>query len=141
MFTTADLHDWMQYTNIFVQVSILLLILVSLYFKKKRKYVWHGNFMLLAVIINGLLLLSHMGPSLRFVFDEPIPVTILGFIHAGLGSFAEFFGIWIAGKWAFGHSETKYCIKKRNLMRITITLWIIALTLGLLYYYLHTFFE
>ena len=62
MFTTADLHDWMQYTNIVVQISILLLILISLYFKKKRKYVWHGNVMFLTVIVNGLLLISHMGP-------------------------------------------------------------------------------
>jgi hypothetical protein len=141
MFTTADLHDWMQYTNIVVQISILLLILISLYFKKKRKYVWHGNVMFLTVIVNGLLLISHMGPSLRFVFDEPTLVTLLGFIHAGIGAFAEFFGIWIAGKWAFGGSETKYCITKRNLMRITLILWITALILGLLFYGLHNFFE
>jgi hypothetical protein len=142
MITTAQLHDWMQYANIIVQISILLLLGLGLIFKKKRKYIWHGDVMLLAVIINALLLLSHMGPSLIYLPDEPTFVTVLGVIHAGIGMIAEIFGIWIVVKWwAYGGSEIKYCTTKQSLMRKTLILWVIALGLGLIFYVLHTLFE
>jgi hypothetical protein len=142
MITTAQLHDWMQYANIIVQISILLLLGLGLIFKKKRKYIWHGDVMLLAVIINALLLLSHMGPSLIYLPDEPTFVTVLGVIHAGIGMIAEIFGVWIVVKWwAYGGSEIKYCTTKQSLMRKTLILWVIALGLGLIFYVLHTLFE
>jgi uncharacterized membrane protein YozB (DUF420 family) len=141
LFTTTDLHDWMQYANITVQLSILLLLVLSLIFKKKRTYVWHGNIMLLAVIINALLLLAHMGPSLIYLPDEPSFVTILGIIHAIIGTVAETLGIWITVPWAFGNSETKTCAAKRKHMRKTMILWLVALGIGLVFYVLHTLFE
>jgi uncharacterized membrane protein YozB (DUF420 family) len=141
MITTAQLHDWMQYINIIVQIIILLLIGLSMAFKKKRRYTWHGDVMLLAVIMNGLLLISHMGPSLIYLFDEPFFVTVLGVIHAGIGTVAEILGIWIAGTWAYGHSETEYCAAKKGIMRKTLILWLTSLALGLVFYILHTAFE
>jgi uncharacterized membrane protein YozB (DUF420 family) len=141
MVTTAQLHDWMQYINIVVQICILLLIALSLAFKKKRRYTWHGDIMLLAVIMNGLLLISHMGPSLIYLSDEPLFVTILGILHAGIGTVTEILGIWIAGTWAYGHSETKYCATKRKIMRTTLILWLATFGIGLLFYMLHTVFE
>lgn len=141
IFTTTQLHDWMQYINIIVQISILLLLVLGLIFKKKRRYDWHGDVMLLAVIINALILISHMGPSLIYLPDEPWFVTVLGIIHAGIGILAEFLGAWIAVTWAYGHSETGYCAKKRKLMRKTLILWLAALGLGLIFYVLHTLFE
>jgi hypothetical protein len=140
--TTSELHDLMQYANIAVQVGILLLLILGLIFKNKRRYIWHGDIMLLAVIINALLLLSHMGPSLIYLPDEPTFVTVLGIIHAGIGTVAEFFGAWIVVKWwASGSSEIKYCATKRNLMQKTLILWVTALVLGLIFYVLHTLFE
>lgn len=140
--TPTELHDWMQYANIIVQVSILLLLILGLILKKKRKYIWHGDIMLLAVIINALLLLSHMGPSLIYLPEEPIFVIVLGIIHAGIGIVAELLGAWIVVKWwAYGGSEIKYCATKRNLMRKILILWVTALGLGLIFYVLHTLFE
>jgi hypothetical protein len=141
MVTTAQLHDWMQYINIIVQISILLLIGLSITFKKKRRYTWHGDIMLLAVIMNGLLLIAHMGPSLIYLFDEPFFVTILGIIHAGIGTTAEIIGVWIAGTWAYGRSETKYCAPKKGIMRKTLILWLTTFAFGLVFYVLHTAFE
>jgi LPXTG-motif cell wall-anchored protein len=140
--TPTQLHDWMQYANIIVQFGILLLLVLGLVFKKKRKYIWHGDIMLLAVIINALLLLSHMGPSLIYLPDEPTFVTVLGIIHAAIGAVAEFLGAWIVVKWwASDSSEIKYCTTKRNLMQKTLILWVTALGLGLIFYVLHTLFE
>jgi hypothetical protein len=141
MITTAELHDWMQYINIIVQIVVLLLIGLSMVFKKKRRYTWHGDAMLLALIMNGLLLIAHMGPSLIYLFDEPFFVTIMGIIHAGIGTVAEVLGIWIAGTWAYGHSETKYCVTKKRMMCKILILWLTSFALGLVFYVLHTVFE
>ncbi|MEJ2127181.1 MAG: hypothetical protein P8X84_06750 [Candidatus Bathyarchaeota archaeon] len=141
VFTTTDLHDWMQYANITAQIGIILLIVLSLILKKKGRYVWHGNVMLLAVVINALTLLAHMGPSLIYLPDEPFFVTILGIIHAIIGTVGVVLGFWIAVPWAFGDSKTQSCAKKRKHMRKTTMLWIASFVLGMIFYVLHTVFE
>lgn len=130
----------MQYTNITVQISILLLLVLGFILKRKRKYTWHGNMMLLAVIINAVLLLAHMGPSLIYLPDEPLFVTILGIIHAVIGTTAEALGFWITVPWAFGNAETKSCAAKRKHMRKTMFLWLAALGIGLVFYVFHTLY-
>ncbi len=139
-FTTSDLHDWMQYANITIQVTILLLIAVSLILKKKRNYTLHGNIMLLAVIMNAVALLAHMGPSIIWLPDEPLFVIVLGVIHLMIGTTAEALGFWITVPWAFGDSETKSCAKKRKHMRKTMILWLIALGIGMVFYVFHTLY-
>jgi uncharacterized membrane protein YozB (DUF420 family) len=140
-FTTSDLHDWMQYANILVQIVILLLLAVSLILKKKRSYVMHGNIMLLAVIMNAVVLLAHMGPSLIWLPDEPSFVTVLGIIHAIIGTIGEVLGIWITVPWGFGNSETMSCAKKRKHMRKTMIIWLVAFGIGMIFYVFHTLFE
>ena len=139
-FTTSDLHDWMQYGNITVQVTILVLLAVSLILKKKRKYVLHGNVMLLAVIMNAVALLAHMGPSLIWLPDEPTFVTILGIIHAIIGTTGEVLGIWITVPWGFGNSEPMSCAKKRKHMRKTMIIWLVAFGIGMIFYVFHTLY-
>ena len=139
--TYDEVHEWMAFANLILQIVILLLIGLSLLLKKKKKFVWHGNVMLVAVLINGVLLLSHMGPSLIYLLRAEIPaldsVAFVGLFHGIVGAVAEFLGIWLVGTWAYVQSETKYCIKRKRLMRIILAFWIAALALGLLYYLLH----
>ena len=139
--TYDEVHEWMAFANLVIQIAILLLIGLSLLLKKKKKFVWHGNVMLVAVLINGVLLLSHMGPSLIYLLREEIPlldsVAFVGLFHGIVGAVAEFLAIWLVGTWAYVQSETKYCIKRKRLMRIILAFWIAALALGLLYYLLH----
>jgi uncharacterized membrane protein YozB (DUF420 family) len=140
VFTTSDLHDWMQYANITIQVAILLLITVSLILKKKRNYTFHGNIMFLAVIMNAVALLAHMGPSIIWLPDEPLFVIVLGVIHLMIGTITEALGIWITVPWGFGDSETRSCAKKRKHMRKTIILWMIAFGIGMVFYVFHTLY-
>ena len=139
-FTTSDLHDWMQYANITVQITILLLLGVSLVLRKKGKYVMHGNIMLLAVIMNAVVLLAHMGPSLIWLPDEPSFVTVLGIIHAIIGTTGEVLGIWITIPWGFGNSEPMSCAKKRKHMRKTMIVWFVAFGIGMIFYVFHTLY-
>ena len=139
--TYDEVHEWMAFANLVIQIAVLLLIGLSLLLKKKKMFVWHGNVMLVAVLINGVLLLSHMGPSLIYLLREEIPVldsvAFVGLFHGIVGAVAEFLGIWLVGTWAYVQSETKYCIKRKKLMRTILAFWIIALVLGFLYYILH----
>jgi hypothetical protein len=131
----------MAFANLVIQIGILLLIGLSLLLKRKKMFVWHGNVMLVAVMINGLLLISHMGPSLIYLLREEIPildsVAFVGLFHGMVGAVAEFIGIWLVGTWAYVQPETRYCIKRKKLMRTILAFWIIALVLGFLYYILH----
>jgi hypothetical protein len=124
--TYDEVHEWMAFANLVIQIAILLLIGLSLLLKKKKMFV---------------LLLSHMGPSLIYLLREEIPllnsVAFVGLFHGIVGAIAEFLGIWLVGTWAYVQSETKYCLKRKRLMRIILAFWIAALALGVFYYLLH----
>ena len=139
--TYDEVHEWMAFANLVLQIVILLLIGLSLLLKRKKMFAWHGNVMLVAVLINGVLLISHMGPSLIYLLREEIPVldsvAFVGLFHGIVGAVAEFLGIWLVGTWAYVQSETKYCVKRKKLMRTILAFWIVALGLGFLYYVLH----
>ena len=139
--TYDEVHEWMAFANLLIQIIIVLLIALSLLLKRKKKFVWHGNVMLVAVLINGVLVLGHMGPSLIYLLRQEVPaldpVALVGLFHGIVGSVGEFLGVWLVGTWAYVQSETKYCVKRKKLMRIILAFWVFALGLGLLYYLLH----
>jgi uncharacterized membrane protein YozB (DUF420 family) len=139
--TYDEVHEWMALTNLVMQIVVILLISLSLFLKKKKKFTWHGNVMLVAVLINGVLLVAHMGPSLIYLLREEIPVldsvAFVGLFHSVIGAVAEFLGIWLVGTWAYVQAETKYCLKRKKLMRIILSFWVLALSLGFVYYLLH----
>jgi uncharacterized membrane protein YozB (DUF420 family) len=139
--TYDEVHEWMALANLVIEIVVLLLIALSLYLKKKKKFAWHGNVMLVAVLITGVLVVSHMGPSLIYLLREEIPVldpiALVGLSHGIIGAIAEFLGIWLVGTWAYVQSDIKYCLKRKKLMRIILTFWVVALSIGILYYLLH----
>ena len=131
----------MALTNLIIQIITFLLIGVSLWLKRKKQFVWHGNVMLVAVLINGLLVVAHMGPSLIYLLREEIPVldpvALVGLFHGIIGAVAEFLGIWLVGTWAYVQEETKYCVQRKKLMRIILVFWVLSLGVGVIYYLLH----
>ena len=143
MVSYLEVHEWMALANLVIFVAVLsMLIVLSFFLQKKRNFVWHGNLMLVVVIIAGLLTVAHMGPSLWWTISEAIKgfniVAITGIVHGVIGLAALSIGIWLVGVWAYNQSgETRFCASKKKLMRKILTLWIMALVLGLLYYSLH----
>ena len=132
----------MAQANLVILVGVLLLVIFSIFLERKRKMIWHGNSMLLVVIITGLLVIAHMGSSLFSVIGESIRgfdvVAISGLIHSVVGIVAVVLGVWLVGAWAYiRSSDTAYCAKKKKLMQKILVLWVLALGLGALYYVLH----
>jgi hypothetical protein len=141
MVSQIQVHEYMAEINLIVQLALLGLLILSVLLKKKRNYMWHGNTMLLAVIVNGLLMVSHMIPTFIGVVREEVYsfnlVSSLGLVHGIIGAVAEFGGIWLAGGWAFEGSKIGDCTKKRKAMFRVLVIWLVALGLGIAYYPLH----
>ena len=139
--TYDEVHEWMALANLVIEIVVLLLLALSLYLEKKKKFAWHGNVMLVVVLITGVLVVSHMGPSLIYLLREEVPVldpiALVGLSHGIIGAIAEFLGIWLVGTWAYVQSDIKYCIQRKKLMRIILAFWVLALGVGIMYYFLH----
>lgn len=131
----------MAMANLVAQTSVLLLIGLSLWLKKRGSFVWHGNTMFIAVIIPTLFVISHMGPAIVSVTKETIGtpnlVSIVGMIHAVVGATAIFLGLWLVNMWGFVWQSTGICAQKKRLMLRILIFWLIALGIGILYYGLH----
>ena len=50
-----EVHELMAQSNLVIQTIVLFLIVFAVVLARKKKFVWHGNVMLVAVIITGLL--------------------------------------------------------------------------------------
>ncbi len=92
----------------------------------------------IAVVFNTISIGVVMMPSFlgfRGLFSMPFThfaLIVIG--HTIIGSLAEILGIWLVGTWIFARREIKACIKKRNIMRVTIILWLVELFLGIYVY-------
>ncbi len=141
MVTFQQVHELMAQANLLIQSVLLLLIVLGIVLARKRNFNWHGNTMLIAVLINGLMLVSHMGPALVRIVEEGTSklnaVALLGMTHGVVGAVAEFLGIWLVGMWVYVGTETKYCMMKKKRMWKIVILWVISLGLGYVYYVLH----
>jgi hypothetical protein len=141
MVTFQEVHELMAQANLIVQLAVFLLIILSLVLERKKILVWHGNTMLVAVMVSTLLLISHMGPAFFSVLQEaataPDVTSGTGLIHGLIGAVAIFLGVWLVGAWAYVGSETYYCARKKSLMRKILLFWLVTLGLGFLYYALH----
>jgi hypothetical protein len=141
--TYAQVHEWMALGNLVVLAGVLsLLIGLSFFLQKRGRFVWHGDVMLVVVMIAGLLTVAHMGPSLLGLAEDSLRglgvVTVTGMVHGVVGLVALSLGVWFVSAWAFVQSgETSFCAPKKKLMRRIIALWVVALVLGLIYYPLH----
>jgi uncharacterized membrane protein YozB (DUF420 family) len=141
MVTFQQVHELMAQANLLLQTITLLLIILGVILARKKRFNWHGNTMLVAVLIDGLMLISHMGPAVVRVVEEGASkldvVTLLGMTHGVVGAVAEFLGVWLVGMWVYVGTETKYCVMRKKWMWKTVILWMVSLGLGYVYYVLH----
>jgi hypothetical protein len=141
--TFAEVHEWMAISNLIILVFVVSFLMgLSMLLQRKKKFVWHGNTMMIVVMIAALLTVVHMGYSFIFVATETLEsfnwVAFLGVIHGVVGLTTLSLGIWLIGVWALGESsELQFCAPRKRLMWRILALWITTLSLGLLYYPLH----
>ncbi len=101
--------------------------------------------MLLIMTVTGLLVVVHMGPSLVSAIEDSVKsldlVAVTGVVHSLIGFFALFSGLWLVAVWAYVQSgNSNFCMAKKKWMWTILTLWLLSLGLGVLYYLLHITF-
>jgi len=112
--------------NLLLQIVILIILLVGFRFGKTKtdeSLKKHGRLMTLMVILSLIGIVTVMLPS--FVSSIVSPWTI---VHAFFGGIATILGVTFVFK-KFGNV--------RLWMRFTMTLWLIAIILGLLIYFIY----
>jgi uncharacterized membrane protein YozB (DUF420 family) len=133
---TSDLID----LTLLFQIIILALLLLSILFKYKRNYHWHGVSMGTGLILHLISIAMVMIPSLmgfRGLFENPtnfLAITILS--HSFLGIAVLVLGGWLVAAWAVSPHEVASCFKRKKIMDLTLIFWLTTLTLGIFTYLL-----
>ncbi len=123
--------------NAVLQLIILVLILVSMEFKRRRKHVFHGLVMIVAVVANLLSFGLVMLPSLSqmvIIRTQPFhPISLATLGHSFVGIVAIILGIWLVVVWRL-QSDLRNCFRNKKLMRLTIIVWLSSILIGFVLY-------
>jgi len=125
--------------SLVIEVVVLVLLFSGYWLKRLKKFRQHGLTMLTAVVLHTIMILAWMIPSLASFLGSSgsknladiIVVTTL--VHAFMGIAADILGIWLTASWRL-QVDMKTCFAKKKIMRLTLTLWLIALVLGIILY-------
>ena len=74
---------------------------------------------------------SLFSPSTSISLADVLTVAII--VHAFTETAAAILGIWIVASWRL-KTDMKSCFAKKSAMRVTITMWLIALAIGIILY-------
>ncbi len=132
------LHSLIQQYNLYLQVLFLALVFVSLGLKMQKKFRLHGITMLVAVVLHLISVIIVMIPSyinlLPLIAEGALNATfIIALVHGIIGILTAVLAVWIVASWRLRQS-LKYCTPKKNVMRATLILWILAVIVAILMY-------
>jgi uncharacterized membrane protein YozB (DUF420 family) len=126
--------------NLLFQLTILLVLTVSILLRFRHRYSAHGAMMGPAVVLHSILIFAIMVPSLLGitpVFGNLATSSVLAVVsHAFLGGIVEVLGLYLVMSWALRSWNPKTCPKNKRLMIGTLIMWLIELVLGVLVYLL-----
>jgi uncharacterized membrane protein YozB (DUF420 family) len=123
--------------SLILQIVVLILLFVGVGLKVRKKFRQHGIAMLTAVVLHTITIIVVMIPSFIIGFSSinlanALVVTTL--VHAFVGITALLLGVWLVASWRL-KADMKTCFAKKNIMLVTITIWLIALFLGIFTYW------
>lgn len=127
--------------NMLTQILTIIIIFVSLYFKKKGKIKLHGTSMGIAVILHLLTFVLVMGPIFAqnfsfFSSEMGLPLVQTTWLHAIPGAIALILAVFLVVIWAVKASNIAGCYKRKRIMDITLLLWLFSLVFGIVTYVL-----
>jgi uncharacterized membrane protein YozB (DUF420 family) len=122
-----------------IEMVALGLLISGYLLKRQKKYRQHGLSMLSALALHIVAILVVMVPSLAAFFSVPSSVNfadilvIVTLVHVSAGLLAALLGVWLVGSWHLQES-LQTCFRKKRVMDVTLSLWLLAIALGLVIY-------
>ena len=125
--------------NLIFQLTTFVLIIISVVFKKKKKFNTHGQLMGVAIVMHIISFIAIMGPVFFIDFEGFVslvsyPKIQTMWIHAIPGLISMILGTLIVVLWALNPNNLATCRKRKRIMDITIILWLTSLIFGLTTY-------
>lgn len=126
--------------SLIFQIVVLGLLLFAYSLRRQNKFRQHGITMTAALILHLITVFAIMIPSFvlaivpDYIVPQPLELTsLVGLFHGVTGILAAVLGVWLVATWHF-QRDLKPCFKKKQLMRVTIVVWLITLLLGIALY-------
>lgn len=129
--------------SLILQAIIFSVIALAVYARLKHNYVKHATLMGVGIVLHTVSifvimvpsLLSMANPSSSHLFVNLLTgFALLIVIHASVGSLVEIMGIWLVATWLPNRAGVEKCFRRKNVMRVTIALWLLELILGIYIY-------
>ena len=126
--------------SLVIQIVVLGLLFFGYTLKKKQKFRQHGLTMLCAVVLHAITIFAVMVPSFVGGFSPPGAIdfsnmlVVIAMVHAVTGVIAFILGVGLVTSWRL-RKDLKPCFAKKQFMRVTIMIWMIALVLGIVLYW------
>jgi len=98
----------------------------------------HGIIMTCCIALHTIAIFAIMVPSLlslhSLLSNLSTRLSLLVTTHAAAGSVVEILGVWLVAAWISNRKKTGDCFRRKHIMEITITLWILEIILGVYVY-------
>ena len=109
-----------------------------MYFRLKHSFVRHALMMGAGISLHTIAIFAIMVPSLlslRGLLKNLLTrFSLITLTHAAAGGLVEIMGIWLIVSWLTDTVHAEKCAKRKNIMRVTIALWLVEFVLGIYLY-------
>jgi uncharacterized membrane protein YozB (DUF420 family) len=126
--------------SLIIQIVVLLLLFLGISYKRKLNFRMHGLVMATAVALHLVTIIVIMIPSFalailpEYIVLQPLLlVSLVGLIHGVTGIAALVLGLYLVAAWGF-RVDVKGCFKRKQAMRLTFMVWLVALIFGIWLY-------
>ena len=126
--------------SLLIQIIVLSLLIAGYMMKRKLRFRQHGIIMATALILHLSVVFYVMIPSLvlaviqEYIIPAPLGIiSLVSIIHGILGAITITLAVWIVASWRFQKS-IQGCVKRKNYMLKTLTVWIATLIFGITLY-------
>jgi uncharacterized membrane protein YozB (DUF420 family) len=127
--------------SLILQAIIFSFLALAVYARLKHSYMKHAILMGSGIVLHTVTIVTIMVPSLLSMEHDGVHLltnltdfALLTIAHAAIGSLVELLGVWLVATWLFNTAGVEKCFRRRNVMRVTIALWLTELILGIYVY-------
>lgn len=124
--------------SLILQAMIFSVLALAVYARLRHSYVKHAAMMGFSIVLHTVSIVTIMVPSLLsmdgLLQNLQTRFALLTLTHAAIGSLVEVMGIWLVASWFLNTVSIEECFGRKNVMRVTIALWLTEIILGVYVY-------